>query len=618
MVRKEGSRNLADLLSSFIRRSPDDKEKEEPEVKRCLSCEIDLSDSGTYQRFRTCHNCGFQFNIPARDRIEILADAGTFKEINGSLISLDPLSFSGGASYRKKLFEAQRMTGLTEAVVTGTCAIKGSPTVVVVLDFGFLGGSMGCVVGEKVTLAFELAKKKKLPLVAVVTSGGARIQEGVLSLMQMAKTTAAAKRLQEAGLPFISVLANPTTGQVYSSFANMADIVLAEPKSIIGFAPLRTVEEASTTPLPKSAHTAESHLSHGMIDMIVGRERHADLLSIMLDMLSAEYKLAMRRKGKQISATRSGSESAWDRVKLARHQDRPTSLDYIGRIISSFVELHGDRIQGDDGAVVVGLGYLGGQAVVVVGQERGHGEDSARRNEGRTSPEGFRKAQRAIQMATRFKLPLISFVDTPGALPSLESEERGLGHTIASTMALLSDLQTPVLSVIIGEGGSEGALALGVADRILMLENAIYSPISPEGAAALLYRDVTRAQEVTSSLKLTAHDCKQLGIIDVVIPEPAGGAHQYPDEAANQVQRLLVRELSDVQNTPIKKLLKARYNKYRRMGEYSSHFRAAMIKEVNYLQGQVARGVRSIRGRLPGRSKDTEELSTEDFLAPQN
>ena len=618
MVRKGGNRSLADLLSSFIRRSPEDKEKGESEVRRCLSCETDLSNSGAYQRFRTCHNCGFQFNIPARERIEILADAGSFKEVNRSLISLDPLSFSGGASYRKKLFEAQRMTGLTEAVVTGTCEIKGSPTVIVVLDFGFLGGSMGCVVGEKVTLAFELAKKKKLPLVAVITSGGARIQEGVLSLMQMAKTTAAAKRLQEAGLPFISILANPTTGQVYSSFANMADIILAEPKSIIGFAPLRTVEEASSAPLPKSAHTAESHLEHGMIDMIVGRERHADLLSIMLDMLSAEYKLAMRKKGKQISATRGGSESAWDRVKLARHQDRPTSLDYIGRIISSFIELHGDRVQGDDGALVVGLGYLGGQAVVVVGQERGHGEDTAWRNEGRTSPEGFRKAQRAIQMASRFKLPLISFVDTPGALPSLESEERGLGHTIASTMALLSDLQTPVLSIIIGEGGSEGALALGVADRISMLENAIYSPISPEGAAALLYRDVTKAQEVTSSLKLTAHDCKQLGIIDVVVPEPAAGAHQYPDETANQVQRLLVRELLDVQNIPIKKLLKARYNKYRRMGEYNSHFRAAMIKEVNYLQGQVTKGVKSIRDRLPGRSKDAEEAVTEDFLAPQN
>ena len=603
MAKREGARGLADLLSSFIRKSGEEQAKSEPETKSCLSCGTDLSDSQAYERYRVCHNCGFHSNIPARERIAHLADQGTFKELNRSLISLDPLSFSGGSSYRKKLFEAQRMTGLTEAVVTGMCEIKGSPAVVVVLDFGFLGGSMGCVVGEKVTLAFETAIKKKMPLVAIVTSGGARIQEGVLSLMQMAKTTAAARRLQEAGVPFMSVLANPTTGQVYASFANMADIILAEPGALVGFAPLRTVEEATATPLPKGAHTAESHLGRGMLDQVIRRERLADFLSILLDLLSSQYKLTLQKKGKQSTSTPGGPESAWERVRLARHEDRPTSLDYISRIISSFIELHGDRVHGDDAAVVYGLGYLSGQAVVVLGQERGHGDEVRRRNEGRTSPEGFRKAQRAMQMAARFKLPLITFVDTPGALPSLESEERGLGYTIASTMAYLSDLPTPVISVIIGEGGSEGALALGVADRILMLENATYSPISPEGAATLLYRDPTRAEEVAPALKLTANDCKQLGIIDVVVPEPAGGAHLYPDEAARQVQRLLVRELLQVQAISVKKLVKARYQKYRNMGEYSSHFRAAVGKEVNYLQGQVVRGVKSIKGRLPGRGK---------------
>ena len=618
MANREAVRGLADLLSSFIRRGGEDKPEADSESKLCLSCGLDLSDSDKYQRYRVCEHCGFHFNIPARERIQTLADQGTFKELNRSLISLDPLSFSGGTSYRRKLFEAQRMTGLTEAAVTGICEIKGCPTVIVVLDFGFLGGSMGCVVGEKVTLAFERAIKKKLPLVAVVTSGGARIQEGVLSLMQMAKTTAAAKRLQRAGLPFISVLSNPTTGQVYASFANMADIILAEPDALVGFAPLRTVEESTTAPLPRGAHTSGSHLEHGMIDQVVERERLADLLSILLDMLSSQYKLTLRIKGTQSTFTNGGPESAWERVKLARHEDRPTSYDYIGRTVSPFVELHGDRVYGDDGAVVTGLGYLSGQAVVVVGQEKGHGDEASRRNEGRTSPEGFRKAQRAMKMAAAFKLPLITFVDTPGASPSLESEERGLGNTIASTMALLSDLPTPVISVIIGEGGSEGALALGVADRILMLENAIYSPISPEGAATLLYRDPEKAKEVAPALKLTARNCKQLGIIDVVVPEPEGGAHLHPDDAAHQLQRLLVRALLQVQNEPIKKLVKERYQKYRRMGEYSSHFSAAIMKEVNHLQGQVARGMRSIKERLPGGSKASDSNQEEDSLAPQS
>ncbi|MEE9199401.1 MAG: acetyl-CoA carboxylase carboxyltransferase subunit alpha/beta, partial [Dehalococcoidia bacterium] len=546
VARREKVGRLANLLSSFVRRGGEERENGEPETRLCLSCQTDLSDSQDFQHYRVCHNCGFHYNMPARERIDILTDQGTFKELNRSLISLDPLSFSGGVPYRKKLFEAQRMTGLTEAVVTGLCEIKGSPAVIVVLDFGFLGGSMGCVVGEKVTLAFETAIKKKLPLVAVVTSGGARIQEGVLSLMQMAKTTAAAKRLHEAGLPFISVLANPATGQVYASFANMADIILAEPGALVGFAPLRTVEQATISPLPKGAHTAESHLEHGMIDRVVPRARLTDLLTLLLDLLSPQYKLTLRKKRKQTVPANGGPESAWDRVMLSRHEDRPTSLDYIGRIISGFIELHGDRVQSDDPAVIYGLGYIRGQAVVVVGQERGHDDEVAQRNEGRTGPEGFRKAQRAMQMAARFKLPLVTFVDTPGALPSLEAEERGLGHTIASTMALLSDLPTPVVSVIIGEGGSEGALALSVADRILMLENAIYSPISPEGAATLLYRDPTKAEEVAPALKLTARDCKKLGIIDVVIPEPPGGAHLHPDQAARQVQRLLVRELLEI------------------------------------------------------------------------
>ena len=338
------------------------------------------------------------------------------------------------------------MTGLTEAAVTGICEIRGSPAVLIVLDFGFLGGSMGCVVGEKVALAFEAAQKKKLPLVAIVTSGGARIQEGVLSLMQMAKTTAAAKRLQEAGIPFISVLANPTSGHVYASFANMADIILAEPEALIGFAPLREVEEHTTEPLPKGSHTAESHLEHGMIDMVVEREQLTDLLSVLADLLSSKYKLTLREKGKRPSFTRAVEQTAWERVRLARHKDRPTSLDYISRISSSFIELSGDRVHGDDPAVVFGLGYVGGQPVVIVGQERGHAADVIERNEGRSGPEGFRKAQRAMRIAARFNLPLVTFIDTPGALPSLESEERGLGNSIASTMALLSDLPTPVIS----------------------------------------------------------------------------------------------------------------------------------------------------------------------------
>ena len=484
------------MLSSLIKGESERETPEDADPGICLSCDAFLTGSRTYEKFRTCSYCGFHFNISARERIKLLADPGSFKEMNRSLISMDPLSFSGGVSYRKKIREAQKTTGLTEAAVTGTCEIRGCPTVIVALDFGFLGGSMGCVVGEKVALAFETAVKKKLPIVAVVASGGARIQEGVLSLMQMAKTVSAAKRLRRPGLPFITVLANPTTGQVYSSFANMADIILAEPDALVGFAPLRTVRESSGDPLPTDAHTAESHLKHGMIDQVVARERLPDTVSVLLDMLYSRYKVSVKGKKPKLAYSTGYSATAWEQVRLARHQDRPTALDYIGRITSSFIELKGDRVSGNDEAVIAGLGYLAGQAVVILGQEKGHGPDSQRHNNGRTGPEGFRKAQRMMRMASRFHLPLVTFIDTPGPLPSLAAEEHGLGNAIATTMALLSDLPTPVVSVIIGEGGSEGALAFGVADSLLMLENAIYTPISPEGAATILYRDAAKAETV--------------------------------------------------------------------------------------------------------------------------
>jgi len=557
------------------------KEKEKGErfalLEDCLYCGMELTSSELYQRYHLCPECRFHYVLPAYKRIDLLADEGSFIEINRSLASLDPLSFSGEASYKKRVFDAQKRTGLSEAVVTGVCQIEGTLTVVVVLDFGFLGGSMGCVVGEKVALAFEHALKKKLPLVAVVSSGGARVQEGVLSLMQMAKTAAAAKQLHTAGLPFISVLTNPTTGEVYSSFANLADIIIAEPNALIGFAPLRLVAETEGRALPPDAHTAESHLKHGMLDCIVDRTNLRELLAILLDLLSSQYRITIRRRFGPYPPIAPQRESAWQSVELARHQKRPTSLDYIGRITTSFVELHGDRCYGDDDAVVCGVGEIGGEAVMIIAQERGH--DGDERNRGRAYPQGFRKAQRAMSLAAKFMLPLVTFIDTPGAYPGLDAEERGVGYAIAQCLAQMSDLPTPIISIIIGEGGSEGALAIGVADRILMLENAIFSVIPPERAALLLYRDANRAEEVAPALRLTAQDCADLGVVDLLVPEPKGGAHVDPDEAARQIKKYLLSELVQIHGIAPQRLIRARYDKYRHMGRYSSRISVAISKE---------------------------------------
>ena len=606
-------RNLTDLLGSVVRRGRD-----EPQAglvrEVCLACDSSLVESQLYLEHRVCHVCRFHYSMTARDRIASLADPDSFKEINRSVISLDPLSFSSRVPYKERLFRDQRRTSLTEAVVTGTCAIGGSPAMLIALDFGFMGGTMGCVVGEKVALAMEQAVKRKLPAVAIVTSGGARIQEGVLSLMQMAKTSIAANQLHAKGLPYITVLANPATGQAYASFANLADVILAEPGAIVGFSPLRVIKETSDEPLSHGSYTAEAQLDRGMLDGVVDRTELRQLLAVLLDLLGPQYRLAVKQKA-QTHKAEPARPRAWSSVQLARHESRPTSLDYIGRIFTSFVELHGDRCNGDDPAIVCGIGHLGSQTVVVMAQERGRRDGDVDRNDGRTSPEGFRKAQRALRLASKFDLPLITLIDTPGPNISLESELSGLGFTIANAIAKMAAAEVPSISVVIGEGGSSGALALGVADRVLMMENAIYSTISPEDAAELIYQDEARADEVAESLRLTAQDCTELGIIDAVVPEPPGGAHTNPDEAARQLRRALLQQIAELQAMSKRRMLRARYKKFRNMGEYSSHFRTAITREVNALQGFVTTGVKRIARRKRSEPTDPADALTSELYA---
>ncbi|MFO8010383.1 MAG: carboxyl transferase domain-containing protein, partial [Dehalococcoidia bacterium] len=506
----------------------------------CYSCGAELHKSDLYQQHRVCEVCGFHHSLSAYERIYILADPASFEELDLIGALSDPSKFIGNESYQERIREAQERTGLSEAVVTGTCTIGGNPTVIAVLDFGFLGGNMGMVVGDRIARAFDTAVKQNLPIVTVVSSGGARIEEGVLSLVQMAKTVAVAKKLDNNRLPHISILTHPTTGEVYASFANLGDVIFAEPKAMIGFAPIRTLQQSADDSLSEMDHTAESHLEHGLIDQIVDRTRLRNMLSVTLDLLSSRYRLGMKKKVPQYFAPTNPPEQAWDTIQLARHEARPTALDYIFRITSAFVEIHGDRSYSDDPAVVCGFAELGGQAVVIIGQQ-------GDRNEGHTSSEGFRKARRGMKLAAKFGLPLITLIDTPGAYPGPESEERGIGHGIASTMALLIDLPTPVISVIIGEGGSEGALALGIANRVLIMENAYLSVVSPERAASIFSRDTSKASSFASALRLTAADCRELGVVDVIVPEPRGGAHTDHVEASRLLRNVIIRELLQIQ-----------------------------------------------------------------------
>ena len=602
-------RNLANFLVHLFGRGKDlDGVYLSAIHDRCLLCEEQISESSAYMTYRVCPFCRFHYSLSARERIDLLADKGSFKESHKYLSSVAPLSFSRRGPYSELLSQDQSRTGLTEAAVTGRCRIDGIQAILVVLDFGFMGGSMGSVVGEKVALALETAARRELPLVALVTGGGVRLQEGVLSLMQMAKTVTAAKRMREKGVPSIVVLANPSTGQAYASFANLADVILAEPGSLIGLSPLRTLREFSKKPLPLDAHTAEAHLAHGLLDNVVDREGLKPRLATLLNILSTQ-KRNVKDDHKGLLKTKLESPhdpEAWQAVETARYLERPSAMTYMRSLLEPFVELHGDRLNSDDRSIVGGVGYLCGEPVAIIGQQRRPPAEGERHH---IYPDGLRKAQRLINLAARFKLPLITLIDTQGADPGLEAEEQGIGNAIATTLSLMAEAPTPIISVIIGEGGSEGALALGLSDRILMQHYAIYSPISLNHTLGGPYPDHMLDREAAEALMLTARDCLELGIIDQIVVEPEGGAHTDPKEATTALRIALIKQLGVLSGLSEGKLLKRRYRKFRRMGEETPYSQEAMAREAELLIKISASRRRTRTGRAQRRKASADDAA---------
>jgi len=259
----------------------------------------------------------------------------------------------------------------------------------------------------------------------------------------------------------------------------------------------------------------------------------------------------------------------WQRVQLARHPDRPYCLDYLKRIANDFVELHGDRAMADDEAIVGGFCSIDGKSVAVVGHQKGRDtEENIRRNFGMPHPEGFRKARRIMETANRFKLPIITFIDSPGAFPGIGAEERGQHLIIAENLEMMAQLGVPVISVVTGEGGSGGALAIGVGNRVLMLENAYYAVCTPEACAAIILRDRTKASNVAGIMRIVPSDLKNLEIINEIVPEPLGGAHRNPDESAGNVKAAILRHLSELEELSPEELIEDRYQRYRKMGVF--------------------------------------------------
>lgn len=550
--------------------------------RKCNKCGQPIYVEDVVNNYYVCPKCSGYFRVHAYRRIEMIADEGSFEEWNQDMPVSNPLEFPG---YEKKLQAAREKSRLNEAVVTGKCTVDGSPAVIGVCDARFIMSSMGHVVGEKITDAVERATKEQLPVVLFACSGGARMQEGIVSLMQMAKTSAALKRHHEAGQLFISVLTDPTTGGVTASFAMLGDIILAEPGALIGFAGPRVIEQTIGQKLPEGFQRSEFLLDHGFVDKIVERrdqkkvigqilfmhQKHAMVPRAARPALAAahahsgkdEKAVSVDKKGK---SGQDGGKTAWDTVLLSRKSDRPVATDYINAIFDEFIEFHGDRYFKDDGAIVGGIAMFHGMPVTVIGQQKGKNtKENIKRNFGMPSPDGYRKALRLMKQAETFNRPVVCFVDTPGAFCGLEAEERGQGEAIARNLFEMSGLKTPILSVVIGEGGSGGALAMAVADEVWMLENSVYSILSPEGFASILWKDSKRASEAAEVMRLTADDLLHLGIIERVIPEP----EHYTTENLKNVCTVLEQQIREFlgKYTAVSEneLTEKRYGRFRRM-----------------------------------------------------
>lgn len=564
---KEAARLKAESEAQNIAEEP------KPETVTCPKCGKELDKARVVKDKYICYECGSYFRVKTKNRIKMVTDSKTFEPWFEDMPYSNPLNTEG---YEDKVKSAQVKTNLREAVTIGKALINGEPAVVGVCDARFLMSSMGYVVGEKIVKAVERATEEELPVFIFCCSGGARMQEGIVSLMQMAKTSAAIKKHSDAGLLYVPILTDPTTGGVTASFAMLGDIILGEPGALVGFAGPRVIKQTIGQELPAGFQRSEFLVEHGIIDGIVTRDKLKDTM----------YRLIVTHKKRKGYANFNTNEeekfdisevlkerlisdepkTPWEKLKGARQMSRPSGLDYAKYICDDFTEIHGDRTMNDDRAVVGGIGHIDGQPVTVISQVKGASSaECMERNFGMPLPDGYRKALRLMKQAEKFNRPIITFVNTPGAFCGLEAEERGMGEAIARNLYEMSSLKVPVLAILIGEGGSGGALALAVGNQVWMLENATYSILSPEGYASILWKDSSRAEEAAEVMKITAQDLKELGIIEQIIPEYGGADELSVPYIGAYLKKNIKEFLEKYSSMTPEEIAEDRYKRFRAM-----------------------------------------------------
>ena len=511
--------------------------QEAPKIEfvKCPKCGKEVEKERVKNAKYICYECGSYFRVKTKNRIKMVTDPKSFEPWFEDMPSSNPLGTEG---YEEKVAAAQAKTNLKEAVTIGKATINGEPAVIGVCDARFLMSSMGYVVGEKIARAVERATEEKLPVFMFCCSGGARMQEGIISLMQMAKTSAGA---------------------------------------LVGFAGPRVIKQTIGQELPEGFQRSEFLVEHGIIDGIITRDKMKDTM----------YELIVTHKQRQGYANFDQTDSdekfdiseilkerlkddepktPWEKLRGARQMSRPSGFDYVKYICDDFREIHGDRTMNDDRAIVGGIGHIDGQPVTVISQVKGASmAECMERNFGMPLPDGYRKALRLMKQAEKFGRPIITFVNTPGAFCGLEAEERGMGEAIARNLYEMSSLKVPVLCILIGEGGSGGALALAVGNEVWMLENATYSILSPEGYASILWKDSNRAEEAAEVMQITAQDLKRLNVIEQVVPE-YGGADDDSVPYIGKYLKMNIKEfLKKYSNKTPEEIAQDRYDRFRNL-----------------------------------------------------
>ena len=535
-------------------------------LENCLQCDKKIKDSELYSTYKICHNCNFHFYIKPYERINLLTDRESYVEFNQELPNEFNYIYDKYPDYAKRAQKDTERTGLNDSVLTGYASIGGNRCILTILDFSFMGGNLGLISGEKISLAIDLAVSKKLPIVSIISSSGTRLEEGMISIMQMAKITLSMANAKKFNIPSISLLTNPCTGQAYATLATFSDIIMSEPGASVGLSPLKDLKHSSGS-VKFESRTSDSLVSRGLIDSIVNRNHQKEEISRIIDLLNNRHKLVYENKNKKVNEFALSDIPIDKREYISQHPSRPSASLFLDKVFEHFFELKGDRLLENSERIVTGLAQLGGQTVMLVAQEYIKDASSSIGKNGLSSTD-FRKCTRAISLASKFNIPIITFIDTKGHDLSYEEEIKGIGVSLGGTLLAMAELNSPSMSVLIGVGGSEAALSLDISDRRLMLENAILK--IPDNNTEINKKNMV----------LGSRECKELDIVDIIVPEPIGGLHLNPDECFSLLRKVLMIELAELNQMSSRSRFRSKYNKFRGIPGFSNNMLTDLTNDV--------------------------------------